>query len=156
MSPTYYIVLSAILFTIGTIGFMVRRNAIVAFMCATVAVIGLSMAPPLALSYVFVALAGLGSTGTQTLVSSMVTRYYAPQVRAGALGVTLAVGRAGAMAGPLVGGWIVGSSLGFAANFVVFAIAAVLGALLVAAVPWSRRHQSATAPQPNSARTVDV
>ena len=33
MSPTYYIVLSAILFTIGTIGFMVRRNAIVAFMC---------------------------------------------------------------------------------------------------------------------------
>jgi NADH-quinone oxidoreductase subunit K len=33
MSPTYYIVLSAILFTIGTVGFMVRRNAIVAFMC---------------------------------------------------------------------------------------------------------------------------
>jgi NADH-quinone oxidoreductase subunit K len=33
VSPTYYIVLSAILFTIGTIGFMVRRNAIVAFMC---------------------------------------------------------------------------------------------------------------------------
>jgi len=32
VSPTYYIVLSAILFTIG-IGFMVRRNAIVAFMC---------------------------------------------------------------------------------------------------------------------------
>ena len=29
----YYVVLSAILFTIGTIGFMVRRNAIVAFMC---------------------------------------------------------------------------------------------------------------------------
>jgi NADH-quinone oxidoreductase subunit K len=33
MSPTHYIVLSAILFTIGTIGFMIRRNAIVAFMC---------------------------------------------------------------------------------------------------------------------------
>ena len=33
MSPTYYLVLSAILFSIGTIGFMVRRNAIVAFMC---------------------------------------------------------------------------------------------------------------------------
>lgn len=136
--------------------FGTKPIAIVAFMCTTVAVIGLSMAPPLALSYVFVALAGLGSTGTQTLVSSMVTRYYAPQLRAGALGVTLAVGRAGAMAGPLVGGWIVGSSLGFAANFVVFAIAAVLGALLVVAVPWSRRHRSATAPQPNSARTVDV
>ena len=33
MNPTNYIVLSAILFTIGAIGFMVRRNAIVAFMC---------------------------------------------------------------------------------------------------------------------------
>jgi NADH-quinone oxidoreductase subunit K len=33
VSPTYYLVLSAILFTIGTIGFMVRRNSIVAFMC---------------------------------------------------------------------------------------------------------------------------
>ncbi|MFL6064020.1 MAG: NADH-quinone oxidoreductase subunit NuoK [Friedmanniella sp.] len=33
MNPDNYIVLSAILFTIGTIGFMTRRNAIVAFMC---------------------------------------------------------------------------------------------------------------------------
>ncbi len=33
MNPVYYVVLSAILFTIGVIGFMVRRNAIVAFMC---------------------------------------------------------------------------------------------------------------------------
>ena len=33
MSPNHYIVLSAILFTIGAVGFLVRRNAIVAFMC---------------------------------------------------------------------------------------------------------------------------
>ena len=33
MNPTNYIVLSAILFTIGAVGFMIRRNAIVAFMC---------------------------------------------------------------------------------------------------------------------------
>ena len=33
MSPNNYIVLSAILFTIGAVGFLVRRNAIVAFMC---------------------------------------------------------------------------------------------------------------------------
>jgi NADH-quinone oxidoreductase subunit K len=33
VNPDHYIVLSAILFTIGTIGFMTRRNAIVAFMC---------------------------------------------------------------------------------------------------------------------------
>ena len=33
MNPNNYIVLSAILFTIGAVGFLVRRNAIVAFMC---------------------------------------------------------------------------------------------------------------------------
>jgi len=33
VNTTAYIVLSAILFTIGTVGFMIRRNAIVAFMC---------------------------------------------------------------------------------------------------------------------------
>ena len=33
MSPTYYLYLSAILFTIGSVGVLLRRNAIVAFMC---------------------------------------------------------------------------------------------------------------------------
>jgi len=33
VNPDHYIVLSAILFTIGAVGFLVRRNAIVAFMC---------------------------------------------------------------------------------------------------------------------------
>src|ERR687894_38823 len=33
VNPDAYIVLSAILFTIGAVGFMLRRNAIVAFMC---------------------------------------------------------------------------------------------------------------------------
>ena len=32
MNPDNYLILSAILFTIGTVGFMVRRNALVAFM----------------------------------------------------------------------------------------------------------------------------
>jgi len=33
MSPTYYLILAAILFTIGAAGVLVRRNAIVVFMC---------------------------------------------------------------------------------------------------------------------------
>ena len=33
MSPTPFIVLSAILFTIGAVGVLVRRNALVVFMC---------------------------------------------------------------------------------------------------------------------------
>ena len=33
MNPTYYLVLSALLFTIGAVGVLIRRNAIVVFMC---------------------------------------------------------------------------------------------------------------------------
>jgi NADH-quinone oxidoreductase subunit K len=33
VSPTYYLVLAAALFTIGAVGVLVRRNAIVVFMC---------------------------------------------------------------------------------------------------------------------------
>jgi len=33
MTPTYYLVLSAMLFAIGATGVLVRRNAIVVFMC---------------------------------------------------------------------------------------------------------------------------
>jgi NADH-quinone oxidoreductase subunit K len=33
VTPTYYLYLSAILFAIGTVGFLVRRNAIIVFMC---------------------------------------------------------------------------------------------------------------------------
>jgi NADH-quinone oxidoreductase subunit K len=33
MTPTYYLVLAAALFAIGAVGVLVRRNAIVVFMC---------------------------------------------------------------------------------------------------------------------------
>ena len=33
MNPEYYLYLSAVLFTIGAAGFLLRRNAIVLFMC---------------------------------------------------------------------------------------------------------------------------
>jgi NADH-quinone oxidoreductase subunit K len=33
MNPTFYLVLAALLFAIGAIGVLVRRNAIVVFMC---------------------------------------------------------------------------------------------------------------------------
>jgi NADH-quinone oxidoreductase subunit K len=33
MTPTYYVVLAVALFTVGAVGVLVRRNAIVMFMC---------------------------------------------------------------------------------------------------------------------------
>ncbi|MEV1295049.1 NADH-quinone oxidoreductase subunit NuoK [Pseudonocardia sp. NPDC049635] len=33
MTPEYYLLLSALLFTVGAVGVLVRRNAVVVFMC---------------------------------------------------------------------------------------------------------------------------
>jgi NADH-quinone oxidoreductase subunit K len=33
MNPSYYLVLATILFTVGAVGVLIRRNAIVVFMC---------------------------------------------------------------------------------------------------------------------------
>jgi NADH-quinone oxidoreductase subunit K len=33
VTPTYYLILAAALFTVGAVGVLVRRNAIVVFMC---------------------------------------------------------------------------------------------------------------------------
>lgn len=33
MTPDYYVILAAVLFTIGAVGVLIRRNAIVLFMC---------------------------------------------------------------------------------------------------------------------------
>jgi MFS transporter, AAHS family, benzoate transport protein len=49
--------------------------------------------------------------------------------------VRLGIGRIGAILGPILGGFVAGSALGYQWNFYVFAVFALLGAVLIAAVP---------------------
>jgi AAHS family benzoate transporter-like MFS transporter len=106
-----------------------------AFLAATVSILLLSVNLPTALLFLFVAVAGLGSVGTQILVNGYVATHYPDASRATALGWSLGIGRMGAILGPVIGGLVVGSSLGFQWNFYVFAAFAVLGAVLIVAVP---------------------
>ena len=46
MTSTYYLVLSAALFTIGAVGVLVRRNAIVVFMCVELMLNAVSLGDP--------------------------------------------------------------------------------------------------------------
>ncbi|AZI58736.1 NADH-quinone oxidoreductase subunit NuoK [Nakamurella antarctica] len=43
MNPNYYLVLSALLFGIGAVGVLVRRNAIVVFMCIELMLNGVNL-----------------------------------------------------------------------------------------------------------------
>ena len=93
--------------------------------------------------FALVAVAGLGSVGTQILVNGYVATFYPDNLLATALGWSLGVGRTGAIAGPILGGLVAASALGYQWNFYLFAVVAAIGLLLIASVPVARARQSA-------------
>jgi AAHS family benzoate transporter-like MFS transporter len=103
---------------------------------------------------VVVAVAGLGSVGTQILVNGFVAVHHPAAIRATALGWALGVGRAGAIVGPLFGGWVLASGIGFEWNFYGFAVPALAGALLIALVPRRRGDGPAAVPSDLTAGTT--
>jgi len=106
-----------------------------AFALAALSIYALSASPAAFALYALIAVAGLGTVGTQILVNGYVATHYPAGSRATALGWSLGVGRLGAIVGPLFGGWVLDSGLSLDWNFYGFAVPAVLGALVIAAVP---------------------
>lgn len=111
-----------------------RPVATAAFAGAVVSILLLSLQLGTPALYVLVAIAGLGSVGTQILVNGYVATRYPDSSRATALGWSLGVGRLGAILGPTLGGLVVGSTLGFQWNFYMFAAFAAVGGIAIACV----------------------
>jgi AAHS family benzoate transporter-like MFS transporter len=116
----------------------VTAASFVASGCALV-LMGLGWAP-LAVMYVLVAIVGFGSIGAQILVNGYVATYYPDGSRATALGLTLGLGRLGAIFAISAGGWLVAAEAGDFVNFAVWSLAAVVGVGAVLAVPVTRNH----------------
>jgi NADH-quinone oxidoreductase subunit K len=85
MSPAYYIFLAVILFVIGAVGVLVRRNAIVIFMCIELMLNACNLA--------FVAFARLHGNLTGQVVAFFVMVVAAAEVVVG-LAILMAVYRA--------------------------------------------------------------
>ena len=109
--------------------------SVVAFLAATVTIGALAFEPSLPAIYALLAVAGVGTIGTQILVNAYVGSYYPAGMRATALGWSLGIGRLGAIVGPTLGGYLLDSELGVDVNFWVFAAAGLLGAVLMALIP---------------------
>ncbi|WP_258074196.1 aromatic acid/H+ symport family MFS transporter [Arthrobacter sp. Y81] len=90
---------------------------------------------PLPVMYLLVAVVGFGSVGAQILVNGFVATYFSGATRATALGITLGVGRIGAVLAISGGGVLVAAALGNFINFSVWAIAAAIGVVAVLTVP---------------------
>jgi AAHS family benzoate transporter-like MFS transporter len=95
---------------------------------------------PLSVMYILVAIVGFGSIGAQILVNGYVATYYPDGSRATALGLTLGLGRLGAIFAISAGGWLVAAEAGDFVNFAVWSLAAVVGVGAVLAVPVTRSH----------------
>lgn len=109
-------------------------TAIAAAAVAAVALVVLVAGPPVTVVYLMLVLAGIGTHGTQCLVIAAVASHYPPHLRGTALGWALGVGRIGAVAAPQVGGLLLAAGLGVNSNFLAFAGAAAVAAILLGAI----------------------
>jgi AAHS family benzoate transporter-like MFS transporter len=94
---------------------------------------------PLALLLAIVAVVGLGTSGTQTLIYGFVANYYPTRMRGAGVAWCAGFGRLGGVAGPLLGGFLIAAGLQLNSIFYVLAAVAVLGLILCLLVPAANR-----------------
>jgi AAHS family benzoate transporter-like MFS transporter len=94
---------------------------------------------PLALLLAIVAVVGLGTSGTQTLIYGFVANYYPTRMRGAGVAWCAGFGRLGGVAGPLLGGFLIAAGLELNSIFYVLAAVAVLGLILCLLVPAANR-----------------
>ena len=94
-----------------------------------------------------------GGNNCEILVNGYVATYFQQNERTAALGLSLGLGRIGAIFGPSLGGWIAASALGVEWNFYAFALFAVIGCVATSLVRQpatgsGQRSQSVAQPTP--------
>lgn len=109
-------------------------TAIAAAAVAAGALVVLVTGPSVTVVYLMLVLAGVGTHGTQCLIIAAVASHYPGHLRGTALGWALGTGRIGAVAAPQVGGLLLAAGLGVNSNFLAFAGAAAIAAVLLVVV----------------------
>ncbi|KFZ81475.1 MFS transporter [Amycolatopsis sp. MJM2582] len=102
----------------------------------TLALLPLSL--PLGVLLLAVAVAGVGTIGTQVLIYGLVSNYYPTRARAAGVAWCAGFGRLGGIVGPVIGGVLVGAGLGGTTAFYIFAAIAAAAAAVTLLVPGSR------------------
>jgi MFS transporter, AAHS family, benzoate transport protein len=112
-----------------------------AFLTGAVAIALLTLPAPLGILLFVVAVAGLGTSGTQTLIYGFVANYYRTNVRGAGVAWCAGFGRLGGVGGPLLGGFLVGAGFALDSIFFILAALALLGLLLTLLVPVQRSRE---------------
>ncbi|MDN3295809.1 aromatic acid/H+ symport family MFS transporter [Streptomyces ficellus] len=112
-----------------------QRVVAATFALAAVSLALLTMELPLGVLLGLVAVAGVGTLGTQVLIYGFVSTYYDTVARAAGVAWCAGFGRLGGIGGPVVGGALVGAGVPPLYAFYVFAAVALLGLLVTGFVP---------------------
>jgi AAHS family benzoate transporter-like MFS transporter len=96
---------------------------------------------PLPVRLVFVAVVGLGTTGTSILIYGLVANQFPTKMRGAAVAWAAGFGRLGGVSGPLLGGLVLTAGLSVGSIFYILTGLAVLGVILTLLVP--RAHRAA-------------
>jgi AAHS family benzoate transporter-like MFS transporter len=90
---------------------------------------------------VAVAVAGVGTIGTQVLIYGLVSNYYPTRARAAGVAWCAGFGRLGGIVGPIVGGVLVGAGVGGTTALYLFAGISLAGALVTSLVPHPQHEE---------------
>jgi len=126
------------------------------FVLAALALAALPLSMPAALLFLAVALAGVGTIGTQVLIYGLVSNYYPTTARAAGVAWCAGFGRLGGIVGPIIGGVLVGAGLGGSTAFQLFAGVSLLGAVVTLLVPKSAHSEASVTAPPTKARRSTV
>ena len=110
-----------------------------AFLIGAVAIALLTLSAPLGILLIIVAIAGLGTSGTQTLIYGFVANYYRTNVRGAGVAWCAGFGRLGGVGGPLLGGFLISAGLALNSIFYFLAGLGLLGLVLTLLVPVAHR-----------------
>ena len=128
------------------------------FATGALALVLLTLGFPLGGLLAIVAVVGLGTSGTQTLIYGFVANYYSTNVRAAGVAWCAGFGRLGGIGGPMLGSSMIGAGFALDGIFHVLAGLGLLGMLLTLLVPMARaqpdQRRAAAEPVPPAALPV--
>jgi AAHS family benzoate transporter-like MFS transporter len=109
------------------------------FLIGALAIAALTLSLPLGVLLAVVAVVGLGTSGTQTLIYGFVANYYRTNVRGAGVAWCAGFGRLGGVGGPLLGGFLIAAGFELASIFYVLAGLGLLGLILTLLVRTAHR-----------------
>ena len=113
------------------------------FALATVSLVLMTFNFPLPMLFTFIAVAGVGTLGTQVLIYGFQSNYFTTNARAAGVAWCASVGRLGGVLGPIIGGWLAAAGIGGSTAFYIYGGVALLGALVTVMVPHQRKLEEA-------------